>query len=183
MERDELEQYKNEIYEYKKQLYKDHILKQLFIEVTLMCNAKCEHCGSSCGDIIQKDEITKDEIYKVLEDIKNAGLYAPESVMLNITGGEPLVRKDLFEIMAYANKLGYPWGITTNGILINEDVVKKMKETNMYSVSVSVDGLKETHESFRRVPRSFDKIMKGLELMINEPAIKVVQVTTCVNNI
>ena len=181
MERDELEQYKNEIYEYKKQLYKDHILKQLFIEVTLMCNAKCEHCGSSCGDIIQKDEITKDEIYKVLEDIKNAGLYAPESVMLNITGGEPLVRKDLFEIMAYANKLGYPWGITTNGILINEDVVKKMKETNMYSVSVSVDGLKETHESFRRVPRSFDKIMKGLELMINEPAIKVVQVTTCVN--
>lgn len=175
------EDYKNQMYEYRKNMYKEHKLKSLFFEVTLRCNARCEHCGSSCGDIVQKDEITKDEIFKVLEDISNAGIYDPRTVMLNITGGEPLVRKDLFEIMAYADRLGFPWGITTNGILIDEEAVKNMVKTHMYSVSVSIDGLKETHEKFRRVPGSYEKILKGLELMMKEPSIKVVQVTTCVN--
>ena len=181
MKDERLEQFKNDYYEYRKKKYKEHVLRTLFFEVTLRCNARCEHCGSSCGDVIQKDEITKDEIYKVLEDIKNAGIYNPRNVMLAITGGEPLVRKDLFEIMGYAHNLGYPWGMTTNGILIDEEVVKKMAETHMYSVSVSLDGLKETHEKFRKVPGSYEKILKGLELMLKEPAIKVVQVTTCVN--
>ena len=145
--------YEQKFYEFRKNAYKKHPLKSLFFEVTLRCNARCEHCGSNCGDKIQKDEITKEEIEKVLEDIVSAGLYPPQTVMLNITGGEPLVRKDLFEIMAY----------------------------HMYSVSVSIDGLKETHEKFRRVPGSYEKILKGIELMQKEPSIKVVQVTTCVN--
>lgn len=181
MDTKEYEKYKNDFYEYRKQLFKGHVLNSLFFEVTLRCNARCEHCGSNCGDIIQKDEITKDEIFKVLEDIRNAGLYDPKTVMLNITGGEPLVRKDLFEIMAYADSLGFPWGITTNGILIDEKVVKNMAKTHMYSVSVSIDGLRETHEKFRRVKNCYDKILKGIELMLKEPEIKVVQVTTCVN--
>ena len=176
-----LEEYKNQMYEYKRQLYKDHHLNSLFIEMTLRCNARCEHCGSSCGDVIQKDEITKEEIYKVLEDICNSGIYDPRKIMLNITGGEPLVRKDMFEILAYADRLGFPWGITTNGMLIDEEVVKNMVKTHMYSVSVSIDGLKETHENFRKVPGSYEKILKGIELMMKEPSIKVVQVTTCVN--
>ena len=177
----EYKKFKDGFYKWKQQQYKEHPLKALFFEVTLRCNARCEHCGSSCGDTIQKDEITKEEIFKVLEDIRNAGIYDPRRIMLNITGGEPLVRKDLFEIMAYADSLGYPWGITTNGILIDEEVVKKMAKTHMYSVSVSIDGLKETHEKFRRVPGSYEKILKGLKLMMKEPNIKVVQVTTCVN--
>ena len=168
-------------YEWKRKEYKKHPLKALFFEVTLRCNARCEHCGSSCGDIIQKDEITKEEIMKVLDEIITVGKKDPRSIMINITGGEPLVRKDLFEIMAYANKLGYPWGMTTNGMLIDEKVVKKMVDTNMYSVSVSLDGLKETHENFRKVPNSYEKILKGLKLMLNTPSIRVVQVTTCVN--
>lgn len=181
MKTKEQEEYENSIYEHKKRRMELHYLSYLFFEVTLRCNARCEHCGSSCGDIIQKNEITKEEIYKVLEDIKNSGIYDPRRVMVNITGGEPLVRKDLFEIMAYADSLGYPWGMTTNGMLIDEKVVKEMARTHMYSVSVSVDGLKETHESFRKVPGSYEKILKGLQLMLNEPSIKVVQVTTCVN--
>ena len=100
--------------------------------------------------------------------------------MLYVTGGEPLVRKDIFELTEYAHSLGFPWGLTTNGILVNEEVVKNMERTHMYSVSVSIDGLKETHESFRKVPGSFDKIIKGIQLM-NAANIPDVQVTTCVN--
>ena len=177
----EYKKFKDGFYKWKQQQYKEHPLKALFFEVTLRCNARCEHCGSSCGDIIQKDEITKEEIENVLYDLATRGKRDPRNIMINITGGEPLVRKDLFEIMAYANNLGYPWGMTTNGILVDEKVVEQMAKTHMFGVSVSLDGLKETHESFRRVPGSFDKIINGLKLMLANPIIKDVQVTTCVN--
>ena len=177
----EYKKFKDGFYKWKQQQYKEHPLKALFFEVTLRCNARCEHCGSSCGDIIQKDEITKEEIENVLYDLATRGKRDPRNIMINITGGEPLVRKDLFEIMAYANNLGYPWGMTTNGMLIDKNVVKKMVDTNMYSISISIDGLKDTHEKFRRVPNSFNKIINGIKLMQKEPSIKVIQVTTCVN--
>ena len=125
MNNEEYEKYKDNFYEYRKQLYQEHPLRSLFFEVTLRCNARCEHCGSSCGDTIQKDEITKDEILKVLEDIKNAGIYNPRNVMLNITGGEPLVRKDLFEIMDYANK---PFEELVKKIETNEFIKDNKKE-------------------------------------------------------
>ena len=167
------------VYETKQQLYKEHKLQALFFEVTSRCNARCEHCGSSCGDFVPKDEMTYDEIISVMDDV--AEHYNPKDIMFFFTGGEPLVRKDFFELTDYANKLGFAWGVTTNGMLIDEEAVKKMVETNMYSVSVSIDGLKETHEKFRKVPGSFDKILKGIELMHESNAIPVVQVTTCVN--
>ena len=167
------------IAKYRKKLYKKPILKDLFIEVTLRCNAKCEHCGSSCGYEIPEDEISADMIKKALKDI--ADRYNPEDILLNITGGEPLMRKDLFEIMDYANKLGFRWGITTNGMLINDDILEKMNKTNMETISVSLDGLKKTHESFRKVPGSFDKIVENLKKLKQVPSIKIVQVTTVAN--
>lgn len=175
------EKFENDYYEYKKQLMQQHPLKILFFEVTSRCNARCEHCGSSCGDFVPKNEITIDEIKGVLDDIANNKNYNPREIMVNITGGEPLMRKDLFEITDYANKLGFPWGMTSNGMLITEDVVKKMVDTNMYSISISIDGLEKTHEKFRKVPGSFKKIINGIKLMQKEPTIKDIQVTTCVN--
>ena len=167
------------LYNAKKKAYKEHKLESLFFEVTSRCNARCEHCGSSCGDFIPKDEITAEEIKSVLDDV--AENYGAKNIMLFITGGEPLVRKDLFEIMDYANKLGFNWGMTSNGFLIDEKVVKKMEETNMKTVSISIDGPKEIHESFRKVPGGFDKLVKGIKLMQKCPTIIDLQVTTCVN--
>ena len=95
--------YIDTFYDYKKKLMKQHPLRILFIEVTSRCNARCEHCGSSCGDFIPKDEVTNEELKAVLDDI--AKHYNPRDTMINITGGEPLVKKDLFELMDYANKL------------------------------------------------------------------------------
>ena len=168
-------------YSIKKELMKVHPLRILFFEVTSRCNAKCEHCGSSCGEIFPKNEITNDEIKKVLTDIANNPNYSPSNIMIDITGGEPLMKKDLFELMEYVNELGFPWGMTSNGMLINEDIVKRMVETNMYSISISIDGLESTHEEFRKVPRSFKKIINGIKLMQQEPSIKDIQITTCVN--
>ena len=165
--------------EFRKSLYTNPRLRQLFFEVTSRCNARCEHCGSRCDDKEQGKEIEAKYIKKVLKEVSEH--YDPRYVMLNITGGEPLMRKDLFDLMAYAHELGFPWGMTTNGMLITKSKVEKMAETGMYSVSVSIDGLEKTHEEFRKVPGSYKKILKGLEYMQECPTIKVVQVTTVAN--
>ncbi len=167
------------IAEHRKKLYEHPVLKDLFIEVTSRCNARCEHCGSSCGDFIPKDEISAEELKKTLLDISKR--YNAKDILLNITGGEPLVRKDLFDIMDYANSLGFRWGMTSNGMLITDEIIEKMKKTNMETISISIDGLKETHESFRKVPNSFDKIIDGIKKMQKVPSIKIVQVTTVAN--
>ena len=110
---DEINQIKiknlDRLYEYRQKLYEKPILKDLFLEVTSRCNAKCEHCGSSCGDKIISDEISAEDLKKILFEI--AQHYDAHDILLNVTGGEPLIRKDLFEIMDYANKLGFRWGM------------------------------------------------------------------------
>lgn len=169
----------DKIADYRKHLYEKPQLKDLFLEVTMRCNARCEHCGSSCGDKALNDEISAEDLKKALHDI--AEKYNPQEVLLNVTGGEPLVRKDLFEIMEYAVSLGFRWGMTSNGMLINDEILKKMEETKMETISISLDGLKETHESFRKVPNCFDRIIENIKKLQKVPTIKIVQITTVAN--
>jgi radical SAM protein with 4Fe4S-binding SPASM domain len=169
----------NKLAEYRKQLYQKPILKDLFLEVTSRCNALCEHCGSRCGEDFKEDEISAECLKKTLKEIAEA--YNPKDILLNVTGGEPLMRNDLFEILQYAVDLGFRWGMTSNGMLINEDILRKMDETNMETISISLDGMKETHESFRKVPGSFDRIIENIKKLQQVPSIKIVQVTTVVN--
>ena len=112
-----------------KALSKAPILYNLFWETTLKCNAKCKHCGSHAGeDYPIKDELTTEEIKNALQQIANK--YDATKILLNITGGEPLLRKDLFDVMNFAKNLGYRWGMTTNGILINDAIIE-IEDCNM----------------------------------------------------
>ena len=168
-----------ELKEARKELYKKPRLEQLFLEVTSRCNARCEHCGSRCDGNMQGEEISTECLKNTLQEI--ADHYDAKEIFLAVTGGEPLMRKDLFEIMEFAVELGFSWGITSNGMLINKSMIKKMEKSKMATVSISIDGLKETHESFRKVPNSFEKILEGIRMMQESPVIKIVQVTTVVN--
>ena len=167
------------VYDYRLSLINKPKLTDLFLEVTSRCNARCEHCGSSCGEKIPKDEIEYDYLIKVLDEIDKK--YGAKNVFLNVTGGEPLLRKDLFDLMKHAVSLGYYWGITTNGMLIDEEMVKKIIDANMWSVSVSIDGLRDTHDKFRKVNGGFDKLIKGIKLMQKTGKIGIIQVTTVAN--
>lgn len=149
-------------------------LHTLFFEVTSRCNALCDHCGSRCT-ASKKNELTVDTFKKVLGNVaKNFGT---KTIMLNITGGEPLMRKDLFEITAYADQLGFKWGLVTNGMLITDEVIEKMKETHMSTITISLDGMKKTHEEFRHVPGSFDRIVTAIEKLKNSNFVEHIQVT------
>lgn len=167
-------------YRNKQALSKEPMLTTLFWETTLRCNAFCKHCGSRAGGNQKcEDELTTEEIKKVFQDI--ADKYDAKKVFINVTGGEPLLRKDLFEVMEYAHSLGFYWGMTSNGILINDGIIEKMKNTGMIAISISIDGLEKSHDEFRQVKGSYAKITENVKKLKAAKFLNNLQITTVVN--
>lgn len=162
---------------YKEQEIKNHTLIDLFWECTLSCNAACKHCGSSAEKRKYEGELTTEEIKNAFKQIAND--MDATKIFINVTGGEPLVRKDLCDVMEYAtNELGFHWGMTTNGILLTEENIEKLRKANMETISISIDGLEETHDEFRGVPNSYKKIINNLNNLKKSGYVKHIQVTT-----
>ena len=169
-------------YKKKKQLSEKPQLYDLFWETTLRCNAKCKHCGSRAGENIKlEDELTTDEIENALKSIANK--YDASKILINVTGGEPLVRQDLFEVMEFAKNLGYHWGMTTNGMLISDNYIEKMKASGMTTISISLDGLENSHDEFRGVKGSYSKIIENIKKLKEAKFLNYLQVTTVVNKL
>lgn len=161
------------------ELWKNPRLKFLFIEMTNRCNEHCLHCGSSCGEAPSDGMLTGDEIKAFLK--KTASQFDVRDMQLCITGGEPLLRKDFFDIMAYAQKLGYNWGMTSNGTLIDEKTADLLSRTGMKTISVSIDGLKDTNDWFRQKEGGYDAAVKGIENLTAHGGFAHIQVTTVVH--
>ncbi len=161
---------------YRKGLYAKPELNYLFLELTDSCNMNCRHCGSSCHDGNSR-YLDKDLAIKALEEI--AEDFKDADFMVCITGGEPLLHPAFDEILETVSRLKLPWGMTTNGILIDENRAERLKALKMGSITLSLDGLKESHEWLRRVPGSFEKTLEGIRNLKN--AGFAVQVTTVVN--
>jgi len=155
------------------------------------CNLDCLHCGSNCSSSITNTNTTTTnttthnndhyiETPLILNTLKELAIdYNPKTIMICLTGGEPLLHPDFFIIAKEIVKLGFPWGITTNGTLIDEEKAKSLKALNLESISISLDGLKENHEWLRKVKGCFDKTIKAVEYLnsVNIP----VQITTVIH--
>ena len=128
------------------------------INITRRCNLSCEHCLSSSG-MADANELTTQDLFGFLDQIAEAG-----KPTLAIGGGEPLMRKDLFEVIAHARKKGVPVSIVTNGIVVNERIAKCLNGLSLTSITVSIDGLKRNHELIRG-DGSFEKTIKGIETL------------------
>jgi heme b synthase len=88
------------------------------------------------------------------------------SPIIILTGGEPLLREDIFDIAGYGNKKGLRMVLATNGTLLTEEMVKKMRQVGIRRVSVSIDGRdRESHDAFRGVPGAFDEALRGIDLL------------------
>lgn len=169
----------NELAVYHEKLCARPDLRRLFFELTLKCNAHCFHCGSSCTPEAG-EELTAQEFKRILEQVRDD--FDIDRLQLCITGGEPLLRPDFFEIMEYANALGFHWGMTSNATLITEDVAKKLADCGMGTISVSIDGLPQTHDALRGMKGGYELAMAGIRNLIDRNAFRSVQVTTVFNH-
>ena len=154
-------------------------LRSLFWEATLRCNAGCPFCGSSCVRQAEQPEADAETVVRAFRSI--AAAYDAHSIMVNVTGGEPLLRKDLFEVMDRVHQLGFPWGLVTNGSLITDETIQSMKRTGMRTISISIDDLFEAHEKLRKLPGAFSRIVDGIHALAREEFLDTIQVTTVVN--
>lgn len=152
-------------------------LRSLFLEITPFCNEHCLHCGSRCGDIDVSNMLSVDEIKETLLQVKKD--FDSSKMRLCITGGEPLLRPEFFEIMEFAQNLGFTWGMTSNGTLIDKETARRLRKAGLRTVSISVDGLKENHEWFRQSPGCYEKTIEGIKNLI-EVGISHVQITTVI---
>ena len=133
-------------------------------DVTNRCNLRCQHCFNASGDSRCHDfssELSSDEALALAEQIVEL---KPEQCC--ICGGEPLLHPNLFEIIDILVKGGIMVNMVSNGLLLTEDVAKKMKEVNITSVQISVDGLGYQHDIFRNMKGSFDKAINALKILI-----------------
>lgn len=160
-------------------LFKTPRLHSLFFELTGACNEHCRHCGSHCGDFKVRNLLSKEEYFKILSDVKKD--FGTKDLRICLTGGEPLLREDFFEIAEEIKRQGFLWGMTSNGTLITKDVAKKLYESGMKTISVSVDGLKNTHDWFRESPGSYERTMEGIKNLLEYPFAHV-QITTVVHS-
>ncbi len=124
---------------------------------TRRCNLKCIHCYSDSENRTYAGELTADEVKTLVDDLASFG--AP---VILFSGGEPLIRPDIEELIAYAAKRGLRAVISTNGTLITEDRAALLADLGLSYVGVSLDGLEATHDSFRKVDGAFKKAIAGV---------------------
>jgi radical SAM protein with 4Fe4S-binding SPASM domain len=147
-------------------------------DFTHKCNLSCKHCYSNSG-VTRQTELTTEEALEVVDQLADAGVIA-----LAFSGGEPLSRKDFFEVASHAAKRGLYVSVATNGTLLTKENVRKLKEAKINYVEVSIDGATaKTHDSFRGVPRAFDKAVAGLKNCVEEDLCVCIATTATKSNI
>jgi len=131
------------------------------------CNLTCKHCYSISADRDFDGELSTGEVFGVMDDLRAFGV-----PVLILSGGEPLLRHDIFDVSRRAKSMGFYVGLSTNGTLIDEQNIDAIADLGYDYVGVSIDGMRETHDRFRRKQGAFDASMKGIRLCL-ERGIKV----------
>ena len=123
------------------------------------CNLTCKHCYSISADIDFKGELNTEEVFTVMDDLKGFGV-----PVLILSGGEPLLRPDIFSISQRAKDMGFYVGLSTNGTLIDRHNIDAIAGVGYDYVGISIDGTQKTHDEFRRKQGAFDASMAGIRL-------------------
>ena len=134
-------------------------LRWLFFEVTDRCNLECRHCGSSCS--ARGQDLTVSDIDRTLRSIKK------DKPMICITGGEPMLHPEIFDIAETVKSMGFQWGMTTNATLIDDEAALKLKAAGMSTVSVSLDGMESSHDDLRQRKGAWQLALRGIRALQN----------------
>lgn len=130
--------------------------------VTNRCNLRCQHCYINARDQQYKNELSTEEAREFIQDL--AGMKVP---VLLFSGGEPLIRKDVMELGRLAADLGLRPVLSSNGTLINDELVREIKQAGFQYVGISIDGAPATHDEFRAHKGAFAAALNGIKACIN----------------
>ena len=123
------------------------------------CNLACKHCYATSADTDFPGELDTRKIFSVMDDLKSFGV-----PVLILSGGEPLLHPHIFEISRRAKDMGFYVGLSSNGTLITQDNIDDIISIGYDYVGVSLDGMAEIHDRFRRKQGAFDESMRGIRL-------------------
>ena len=163
----------------RKNLQQLHPLQQLFWESTLRCNVHCLHCGSDCSSSEVTPDMPAEDFLRVIDQSITPHV-DPHKVLIIISGGEPLMRKDLAQVGAALKQRGYPWGMVTNGLALTEKRFRELMAAGLRSMAISFDGMELNHNWLRQHPLAFEGATRAIKLAAATPSLTW-DVVTCVN--
>lgn len=160
-----------------KQEAAQHPLTQLFWECTLRCNMHCRHCGSDCRISTVHPDMPFEDFEKVLLRIREA--YDPGKILVILSGGEPLMRDDLACCGRQISRLGFPWGLVSNGRLMSPARIDELLKAGMRTATISLDGLEDDHNWMRGIPDAYVHAVEAIRILAGKGI--AFDVVTCVN--
>ncbi len=162
----------------KKESIKVHKLRQLFWECTWRCNLSCRHCGSDCKSSATIPDMPAEDFLKVIDSLMPH--VNPNHVNIVITGGEPLLRKDLEYVGRQLYDRGFPWGFVSNGLALTPGRFQSLRRAGLHAMTISLDGLEDDHNWMRCHPASFSRAVDSIAMAATTPDLNF-DVVTCVN--
>jgi len=141
-------------------------------DCTRRCNLKCLHCGAVAERY--PSELTTPQIKTIIDQLSSLHVD-----MFAVTGGEPLLRADLLDVLSYAREQRMKTGIATNGFLVTSEIAQRIQLAGITSVQVSLDGMAATHNRIRGHPESFERAVDAIEHLV-QASIPIVTVATTV---
>jgi heme d1 biosynthesis protein len=123
------------------------------------CNLTCRHCYSISADKDFPGELSTREVYDVMDDLRAFGV-----PVLILSGGEPLLRPDIYDIATRAKQMGFYVGLSSNGTLIDATNIGRIAGVGFDYVGISLDGIRDTHDKFRRRVGAYDRSLDAIRL-------------------
>lgn len=137
----------------------DVLPKVLTVALTYRCQCQCAHCGISDYRDPESQELSTEEVKKLIDDAKKIRSF----VQVTFTGGEPLLRKDIFELIAHSKKRGFFTKIDSNAGMLDRDRLVKLKEAGLDRVGISIDHYDgKVHDKLREFPGLFQKVISAV---------------------
>ena len=158
---------------------RQHPLRYLFWECTLRCNLSCAHCGSDCRKISQTPDMPLGDFLKAIDGI--IPHVEPNKTMIVLTGGEPLMRKDLEKCGQALYGRGFPWGMVSNGMLLDKNRFARLEQAGLRAVTISLDGFETSHNRMRGHPKSYANALNAIKMVAQSHSDLAFDVVTCVN--
>lgn len=155
-----------------------HTLQYLFWECTLRCNLSCLHCGSDCSAKAGIPDMPAEDFLNTVRSISSA--QNPADITVVMTGGEPLLRRDLPDIGRELRKMGFRWSLVTNGFALEPGLLNELLNAGLGAITVSLDGPPEEHNWLRNHPDSYRRAIEAIRLVARAGRLNA-DVVTCVN--